>query len=131
MVKKILKSKRGEVTIQTVAILLIAMLVIAFAINVIPVLIAKQQLNTYASELCREAALVGKVGDETTTKSQKLSEQTGIQPEIIWSKTGKIQLDNEITVTVKTTKNIGFFTFASYPIEITAKSTNRSEVYWK
>lgn len=130
-IKKILKSKRGEITTQTVAILILSMLVISFAIHVFPVFVAKQQFDTYATELCREAELVGQVGDQTTAKAEKLTKQTGLSPTITWSATGKIQLDDEITVTLKTTKNIGFFTFGSFPIELTAKADGKSEVYWK
>ena len=44
----------------------------------------------------------------------------------------RVQLNGSITVTLKHTENIGLFgSFGSFPIEMTAKATGRSEVYWK
>ncbi|MEG0825728.1 MAG: DUF4320 family protein, partial [Oscillospiraceae bacterium] len=54
MLKKILKDKRGEGYIDVVVLILCAMLVIALAVKVFPVYIAKQQIDTFASELIRE-----------------------------------------------------------------------------
>ena len=100
-------------------------------INLFPVFIAKQQLDTYASELCREAELSGRIGTETAEKNKKLVEQTGLDPTISWSKTGKIQLDDEVTVTCSVVKDIGFARFGSFPITLTGYASGRSEVYWK
>ena len=51
---------------------------------------------------------------------------------ISWSDTGKIQLGNEVTVTLTTTVNLGLFgEFASFPVTLTARATGVSEVYWK
>jgi hypothetical protein len=128
---KVLKSKRGEMAITISIIVLVSMLVVALAMRVYPVFMAKQQLDTYASELCREAELSGRVGIETTDKIQRLSAQTGLNPAISWSQTGKIQLDGEITVTCSVVQNIGFARFGSFPITLTGSASGRSEVYWK
>ena len=128
---KIIKSKRGEMTSDTIAILVLSMLVIAFALHALPVIVDKQKLDTYATELCRVAEISGRVGEETTEKAQGLTGQTGLNPTISWSQNGKIQLGDQITVTLHTTKDIGFFTFGSFPIELTAKASGKSEVFWK
>lgn len=66
-----------------------------------------------------------------------MKEQTGINPAITWtasfvSGTGRVQLNGKITVTLKHTVNIGLFgSFGSFPIELTARATGRSEAYWK
>lgn len=131
MLKK-LKSKRGEGYIDVAVLVLCAMLVIALAVKVFPVYIAKNQLDTFATELCREAEISGRVGSETTQRAQVLKEKTGLDPAITWSKTGKIQLDQEFTVTVSIQKNIGLFGgFGSFPITLRAQATGKSEVYWK
>jgi len=134
--KRLLKCKRGEGYIDTVVIIISAMLVIAFAVKVFPVFITKNQLNNYANEIIRTAEILGRVGTEVNTKAEELNEQTGINPIISWkanyiSGTNKIQLNDEITVTVSSTVDIGFFSFGSFPIELNAKATGRSEVYWK
>ena len=127
-----LKSKRGEGYIDVAVLVLCAMLVIALAVQVFPAYIAKQQVDTFASELIREAEIAGRVGSETTTQEQLLRERTGLEPEVTWSKTGKIQLNEEVTVTVTYKMNIGLFAgFGSFPITLQAQATGKSEVYWK
>lgn len=129
---KALKSKRGEGYIDVCVLVLCAMLVIALAVRVFPVFIAKQQLDTFATELCREAEIAGRVGTETTRREQLLREKTGINPTVSWSRTGRIQLNEEFTVTVTLQTNIGLFGgFGSFPITLRAEADGKSEVYWK
>ena len=130
--KKILKSKRGEGYIDVCVLVLCAMLVIALAVQVLPVFIAKNQLDTYATELCREAEISGRVGSETSRRAAVLTEQTGLSPRISWSKSGNIQLNQEITVTLTLDMNIGMFGwFGSFPITLCSEASGKSEVYHK
>lgn len=134
--KRLLKCKRGEGYIDTVVIVISAMLVIAFAVKIFPVFVAKNQLNNYANEIIRTAEISGTIGTEVKVKAEELKEQTGINPSISWNAnfingTNKVQLNDEMTVTVSITEDIGFFSFGSFPIELKAKATGRSEVYWK
>lgn len=130
--KKILKSKRGEGYIDVCVLVLCAMLVIALAVQVLPVFIAKNQLDTYATELCREAEISGRVGSETSRRAAVLNEQTGLSPQISWSKTGNIQLNEDITVTLTLEKNIGLFGgFGSFPITLRSEASGKSEMYHK
>ncbi|ADL05645.1 DUF4320 family protein [Lacrimispora saccharolytica] len=130
--KKILKSKHGEGYIDVCVLVLCAMLVIALAVQVLPVFIAKNQLDTYATELCREAEISGRVGSETSRRAAVLTEQTGLSPRISWSKTGNIQLNQEVTVTLTLDKNIGLFGgFGSFPITLRSEASGKSEVYHK
>ncbi len=130
-IKKILKSKKGNLVFEAPVMLIISIMIIAIGLYSFPAIIAKQQLNTYTTELMRTAELTGVVGTETTKKAQKLSAETGLNPDITWSKTGKIQLDDEFTVTCSITKDIGFGRFSSFPVSLHSKQTGRSEVYWK
>ncbi len=132
MLKHILKCKRGEGYIDVAVLVLCAMLVIAFAVRVFPVYIAKQQVDTFATELIREAEIAGRVGNETTAQEQLLRERTGLTPTVTWSKTGNIQLNQEVTVTVTYQTDIGLFAgFGSFPITLRADASGKSEVYWK
>ena len=117
----------------TVCVILISsMFVVAFVLKLYPVFIHKQQLDTYATELCRVAEISGEIGEETTDKMQKMNTQMGISPEVTWSKTGKIQLNGTIEVKCSLPENIGLFGgFSSFPITVTGKATGQSEVYWK
>lgn len=53
MVFKLLQSKSGEGYVDVIIFIMSAMLVIALAVNVLPVFIAKHQLDFFANELCR------------------------------------------------------------------------------
>ena len=132
MLKRIFKSRRGEGYIDICVLVLCVMLVIAFAVKLFPVFIAKQQLDTFATELIREAEIAGRIGSETDRREQSLREQTGLNPAIEWSDTGNIQLNEEITVSLTYDMNLGLFGgFGSFPITLTAEATGKSEVYWK
>ncbi len=129
---RILKSKEGQGYLDTCILVLCAMLVIALAVRVLPVLIMKNKLDTFATELCREAEIAGRVGTETTRRALVLQENTGLHPNIVWSDNGKIQLNEEITVTLTLETNIGLFGgFGSFPVKLQAKATGKSEVYHK
>ncbi|MDI6877924.1 MAG: DUF4320 family protein [Desulfitobacteriaceae bacterium] len=129
---KLLRSKCGEGYIDVAVLVLCVMLVIALAVSVLPVFVTKNKLDTYASELCRQAEIAGRVGSETNLRAQVLTEQTGLAPNISWSKTGRLQLNQEFTVTVTTQADIGLFGgFRSFPITLKAEASGKSEVYWK
>lgn len=128
----ILKNQRGEGYVDVIVLVLCAVMVLALAMRVLPVFIQKQQLDTFATELVREAEVSGRVGSETDRRAAILSEQTGLEPEIEWSDSGRIQLNDDITVTLTLETNIGLFgEFASFPITLRSQATGKSEVYWK
>ncbi|WP_283606947.1 DUF4320 family protein [Faecalispora anaeroviscerum] len=130
--KKILRSERGEFVIDSTVKLFIGLLVIAIFAHLAPVIVAAQQLNTYSTELVRTAAISGRVGEETEQREEVLNRTIGLKPEVTWSSTGKIQLNDEITVTCSVTKKLGGWGgYADFPIHLSKKATSRSEVYWK
>lgn len=130
--KQILKNNRGEGYMDVVVLVLCAMLMIALAVKVFPAYIVKQQVDTFATELVREAEIAGRVGSETTNREVLLRERTGITPTVAWSKTGKIQLNEEVTVTVTYRVELGLFGgFGSFPIILRADAAGKGEVYWK
>ncbi|HWR57060.1 MAG TPA: DUF4320 family protein [Negativicutes bacterium] len=129
---KILRQRRGEGYIDVAIIVLAAMLCIALVVQVAPVFVVKNQLDTFANELVREAEITGRVGSETSSRANELKSQLGLNPAISWAQTGRLQLDTDVTVTCTMTVNIGLFgDFGSFPIELTAKASGKSEVYWK
>ena len=85
----------------------------------------------------REAEISGRIGSETTSRARVLTEKTGLSPRIEWSRMGKIQLNQEFSVTCTYTMDIGFGgqklppKFGSFPVTLTAKASGKSEVYWK
>ncbi len=129
--KKILKNKRGEGYIDVAVIVMVVVMVLALVTAVIPAATAKVQLDNFADELVREAEITGRIGSETTSRARVLSERTGLDPDISWSRTGKVQLNQEFTVTLVYEYDIGFGEFGSFPITLTAKASGKSEVYHK
>ena len=128
---KRLTNKRGSGYIDVVVIVLSAILVIALATSVFPVYIAKSQLDSFTQELCREAEICGRIGSESTSREITLTERLGINPDVEWSKIGRIQLNEEFTVTTTLEYDIGFGAFASFPVTLTSKAIGKSEVYYK
>lgn len=74
------KKRSGEGYIDTCVLILCAMLVIALAVKVLPVYVAKQQLDTFAAELVREAEITGRVGSETTSPRAGAFRAVGDRP---------------------------------------------------
>lgn len=131
-IRKLWKDQRGENYIDVTVLVLIGMLILAFTMKVYPVYVTKTNLDTFANELVREAEIAGRVGTETTQRQRILEERTGLHPSVSWSRSGNIQLNEEVTVTVKIRKDIGlFYTFRSFPVELTARATGKSERYFK
>ena len=126
-----LKCKKGESYIDAAIFCFIAALVMAFIISVIPVFFTKLTLDNYAHELIREAEIAGRTGVETNNRLNRLNEIKGLNPNVVWSKNGKVQIGQEITVTVSSTVDMGFFTFGSFPVVLVSKATGVSEVLWK
>ena len=125
-----LSERRGEGYVDVIVLVLCAVMVLALAMRVLPVFIQKQQLDT--TELVREAEVSGRVGAETSRRAAVLSEKTGLHPDILWSSHGRIQLNEEVTVTLTMDTNIGLFgEFASFPVTLRAQAAGKSEVYWK
>ncbi len=129
---RIIKGRRAEGYVDVAVLVLSMVLVLALALRVLPVLIAKQQLDTFATELMREAEISGRIGTETDRRAAALRERTGIDPQIAWSDSGQIQLNQEVTVTLTLQRDIGLFgNFGSFPVTLRAQATGKSEVYWK
>lgn len=133
MLKKILKGKQGEGYIDVAVGILCLLLVVAFAVQLFPVFTAKQQLDIFAVEIVREAEIKGSTNVDSRIADMR--EQTGLNPTIRWDcdyySGKKVQLNGDIEVLLTDTVDIGFFVFGSFPIEIQAKATGKSEVYYK
>lgn len=128
----VLKNQRGEGYVDVIVMVLCAVMVLALAMRVLPVFIQKQQLDMFATELVREAEVSGKVGTETNRRAEILQEKTGLAPDISWSESGEIQLNEEVTVTLTLDTEIGLFgEFGSFPITLRSQASGKSEVYWK
>ena len=131
-IRKLIREKKGEGYIDVAVMVFCVMLVIALGVRLFPIYITKLQVDNFADELVREAEISGRVGSETTSRQRVLQEKTGLNPNVSWSTNGRIQLNEEVTVTVTIQKDLGLFGgFGSFPITIKARASGKSEVYWK
>ncbi len=121
-----LNNRRAEGYLDVVVLILVTMLTVALIIKTLPVFIVKQQLDSYATQLLREAEITGR------ERARELTEDFGIAPNISWSKTGAIQLNEAISVTLTHEVEIGLFAgFGSFKVPLRAVSSGKGEVYWK
>ena len=131
--RNVLREKRGEGYIDIAVGILCLMLVIALAVSLFPVFMVKQQLNRFADEIVRQAEIVGSTS--VNRRIEELREETGLDPEISWDcdyfEGSKVQLNGDIGVTLTCRINLGFFQFGSFPVEIRARASGKSEVYYK
>lgn len=131
--RNVLREKRGEGCIDIAVGILCLMLVIALAVSLFPVFMVKQQLNRFADEIVRQAEIVGSTS--VNRRIEELREETGLDPEISWDcdyfEGSKVQLNGDIAVTLTCRINLGFFQFGSFPVEIRARASGKSEVYYK
>ncbi len=130
--KNKLNCNKGEGYIDVIILVLCSVFVIALAINVFQAYIAKQKVDTFATEIMREAEIVGRVGTETLIAEENLKEELGINPTVTWSRSGNVQLNHEIEVTVTLEMDIGLFgNIASFPVTLEGVAMGKSEVYHK
>ena len=129
---KVLRDRRGEGYVDVAVAVFAILLVVAFAARVFPVFIAKMQLDNFADELIREAEVSGRVGPETAARYERLAEKTGMRPTVEWSVTGRIQLNQEVSVKVSLQMELGMLgRIGSFPVTLSGEATGKSEVYWK
>lgn len=129
-IRNILKCTKGESYIDVVVLILIVCLLISLAVNLFPIYMTKQKLDTFATEIMREAEIYGRIGAETTAEETRLRETLGIAPTITWSQSGNVQLNHEIEVELEIEVSLGFggsFT----DITLKSKAQGKSEVYFK
>ena len=131
IIRTFLKNNKGEGMIDTILIVFVVVMMMAFALSVLPVVIEKSKLDTFAEEVVRVAEIEGRIGTNTSSRINSLKATTGLNPNIDWSTSGKIQLNEEFSLVLSHETDIGFFSFGSFKVTLTSKATGRSEVYWK
>ncbi len=130
--KEILESNDGESYLDLVILVFVVVMVVAFAMQLFGAYMTKQKVDTFATEVMRVAEISGQVGTATTEKAETLRRNLGIDPSVSWSKSGRIQLNEEVTVTVTLDVNLGLFgEFGSFPVELQGVASGKGEVYWK
>lgn len=131
--KKIGKDCRGESYMDIAIGVFCLMLVVALATALFPLFLKKQQLDSFADEIVRQAEIVGST--DVSGRVAQLKRETGLDPQIYWEcdyySGNKVQLNGDIQLTLIQKADLGFFIFGSFPIELKAKASGKSEVYYK
>lgn len=136
--KKILNSKGEGTYIDTVVFILVAVIFIAFILNLFSIISARQQLDVCADQLTRQIQLAGEVNSTTDSLFQTLCGDLGAVENVSYTvdttyhSGNRIQLGTPFRVTVTATAYLGGFgDFGLFPIELTASGAGISEEYWK
>ena len=136
--KKLLNRKGEGTYIDTVVFILVAVIFIAFILNLFSIISAKQQLDVCADQLTRQIQLAGEVNSTTNSLFQSLCgdldavENVSYTVDTTYYSGSKIQLGTPFRVTVTATAYLGGFgDFGLFPIELTASGAGISEEYWK
>ena len=132
-IRDVCRNRRGEGYIDVAIGVRCLMLVVALAMTLFPVFMKKQQLDSFAERIVRQAEIVGST--DVPGGIAQLKQETGLDPQIEWNcdyySGNKVQLNGDIQVTLTQRVDIGFFVFGSFPIELKARASGKSEVYYK
>ena len=134
-----LLNRKGEGTyIDTVVFILVAVIFIAFILNLFSIISAKQQLDVCADQLTRQIQLAGEVNSTTDSLFDSLCgdissvENISYTVDTSYHSGSKIQLGTPFRVTVTAKAYLGGFgDFGLFPIELVASGAGISEEYWK
>lgn len=95
-----MKKEPIDESIWIIIIIFIVALLVGLVINVLPVIIAKSQLNHYANEIVRIAEISGEVGKDVDNEIEKLNKSIVEPDRIEWS-TKYINGTNKVQISMK------------------------------
>lgn len=137
MIKKLMRSKRGEGYIDTVVSVLVFVMILVVAINIFSFITLKQEMDQISEELIEEATYSGCFGTEFWEKDSELLNQyyyfdLNVSAEKYYStQYRRVQLGDTMTVKVSVTtyvKGLGVF---KIPVTVSVTRSGISEKYWK
>lgn len=136
--KNVIKSKRGEMYVDVAVMVLCAMMLIVLALNTFSFFAVKQDLDYYAKEMIKIAAVTGKTtGAKIDHRKVELTAETGLNPAVSFDATyfnaseRTVQFGDTITVTLTVSSQFQGFGLFSVPVTLTAKHSGLSQRYWK
>lgn len=130
-VKYILKCKKGELYLDALISSIILIIVVLGIVTFMPLFAVKSKLDTFTNELVRTVEVYGRVDSEARQKEEDLIKKLGIRGVVSYSKTGKIQLNEEFEITVTYRYKIKLGKIFSYDFLLKSKGLGKGEVYWK
>lgn len=136
-IRGLLKDGRGEANyFSTVAFIFIAVLMLAFIIDVFSIISAKQELDHCVDQMVKQIQLSGGVNGETEGLFRFLASEIegaeNISYSVDASNPSAIQLGDPFYVTIKGQAKLGgFWNFNLVRITVVARGAGVSEIYWK
>lgn len=137
-IRRLLRDKGGGSYIDIIIGCMVAVLFLALISKVMPVIIYKNQLGSFATGVSRIISVEGCYSQEVMNEIQVYRERVGIGPVNISlegtqfiSGSSKVQLNGIIEVTISSNYNLGIGSFGSFPVTLKNKAQARSEIYWK
>ncbi len=144
-IKRILKSDKGEANyISTVVYIFIAVIILAFILNLFSIISTKQQLDHCADQMVKQIQLAGGVNSDTRNLFEYLSGEIKGATNITYTIDSNyhspqpsdmdkaIQLGTPFYITITGRADLGgFWNFDLVKITVVAKGAGVSERYWK
>ena len=137
-IKKIIRSERGDVSyISTFVYILVAMIMVAFILNVFHIISVKQEMDHISDQLVKQIQLNGGTNADTgalfSYLAAPLSEVEGLTYQVTSSgSTSRIQIGTPFYVTVTGRCYLGgSWKMNLVPIDMKANGAGVSEHYWK
>lgn len=137
-IRKLLKSERAEANyFSTVVFIFIAVLMLAFIIDIFSIISTKQELDHCVDQMVKQIQLSGGVNGETESLFRFLSSEMEGAENISYSidtsgSASRIQLGDPFYVTITgKTRLGGFWNFNLVHITVVARGAGVSEHYWK
>ncbi len=144
-IRRILKSERGEATYLSAAVyVLIAVIVLALALNVFSIVAAKQEMDHAADQMVKQIQLAGGINSDTEALFQRLcadipgvanmdyTVETTYKTPRPAGMSHAIQIGTPFYVTITGDTLLGgMWNLRSMGIRLSAKGAGVSERYWK
>lgn len=137
MIKKILRSKRGEGYIDTCVGMLVFVMMLVVIINIFSFVTLKTEMDEICDELIETATYTGCYGDEFWSRDTALLDKYyyyGIDTEAekyYNSSYQRVQLGDTMTVTIDVTTHLKGLGIFKIPITVSVSKSGISEKYWK
>ncbi len=137
MIKKLMRSKRGEGYIDTAISVVVFVMILVVAINIFSFIALKQEMDQIAEELIEAATYAGSFEGEFWNRDSELLNQYyyyGISTsaeKYFNSGYGRVQLGDTMTVKIDVTTHLKGLGIFKIPVTVSVTRSGISEKYWK
>ena len=137
MIKKLMRSKRGEGYIDTAISVVVFVMILVVAINIFSFIALKQEMDQIAEELIEAATYAGSFEGEFWNRDSELLNQYyyyGIytSAEKYYNSTyRRVQLGDTMTVKIDVTTHLKGLGIFKIPVAVSVTRSGISEKYWK